>query len=224
MWRNASKSENQTFMDPTNPHWGWSWLERWMAARPWETRSTTDKDLNSDRGSIKSTASRAVSVGDISRAYSRRDHNCDKLSPGTKKSNRPSSHQSPSTPTSKAGLRPPSPKGSGCGAHSDSRSVQSVQSDRYYRRHSIAGSSVRDDESLTSSPSLPSYMVPTESAKAKSRVPSPLGFEKNGTSEKGSVGSAKKRLSFPVSPAGPRRHSGPPKVDSSSIKDVKVTS
>lgn len=87
----------------------------------------------------------------------------------------------------------------------------------------MAGSSVRDDESLTSSASVPSYMAQTESAKAKSRVPSPLGFEKGGTPEKGSVGSAKKRLSFTASPVGPRRHSGPPKVDcSSSIKDISV--
>ncbi|KAM7495003.1 hypothetical protein LguiB_029612 [Lonicera macranthoides] len=215
MWRNSSKSSNQTFMDPTNPHWGWSWLERWMAARPWESRTTTDKELNSDRASLKSNISRAASIGAISRAYSRRDLGADKLSPASQKPSRPSSRQSPSTPTS-GKMRLPSPKGS-----SDSRSMYSVQSERY-RRHSVAGSSVRDDESLTSSVSVPSYMAQTESAKAKSRVPSPLGFEKGGTPEKGSVGSVKKRLSFTASPAGPRRHSGPPKVDCSSSISVKL--
>ncbi|KDP32549.1 hypothetical protein JCGZ_14761 [Jatropha curcas] len=221
-WKNSSKSANATFMDPNNPQWGWSWLERWMAARPWESRSTVD---NNDRVSVKSTTSRTMSLGEISRAYSRRDINLDnKLSPAAQKLSRPPSRQSPSTPPSKAPstssitgkTKPPSPKGS-----DDSRSLFSVQSERY-RRHSIAGSSVRDDESLASSPSFPSYMAPTQSAKAKSRMPSPLGLDRNGTPEKASVGSAKKRLSFSSSPAGPRRHSGPPRMEASSINSVNM--
>ncbi|CAK9152222.1 unnamed protein product [Ilex paraguariensis] len=230
--KNSSKSANPTFMDPNNPHWGWSWLERWMAARPWESRSTIDRDLNSDRASVKSTISRAISVGGISRAYSRRDSNLDNMpSPRAQKLSRPPSHLSPSTPPSRAPssssiagkMRPPSSRGSGCGADDDSRSMLSVQSERY-RRHSIAGSSVRDDESLASSPAVPSYMAPTQSAKARSRLPSPLGVEKNGTPEKGSTSSAKKRLSFTASPGGQRRHSGPPKVDTSIIKDITLHS
>ncbi|CAK7325528.1 unnamed protein product [Dovyalis caffra] len=228
-WKHSSKSANATFMDPNNPHWGWSWLERWMAARPWESRSTVD---NNDRASVKSTASRAMSLGEISRAYSRRDLNRDdKPSPGVQKSSRPPSRQSPSTPPSKAPstssvtrkLKPPSPKGSAWGGDEDSRSTFSVQSERY-RRHSIAGSSVRDDESLASSPSVPSYMASTQSqsAKAKSRLPSPLGIENNGTPDKTSVGSVKKRLSFSASPAGARRHSGPPRMEASAIKDIQV--
>jgi len=119
-------------------------------------------------------------------------------------------------------MKPASPKGSGWGGPAgddDSRSMFSAQSEQY-RRHSIAGSSVRDDESLASTTSVPSYMAPTQSAKAKSRMPSPLGLDKSGTPEKGSVGSAKKRLSFPSSPAGPRRHSGPPRVESGAIKEL----
>lgn len=92
----------------------------------------------------------------------------------------------------------------------DSRSVLSMQSNR---RHTIAGSSVRDDESLGSSASVPSYMAPTRSAKAKSKLTTPPGIEN------GNVlgGPAKKRLSFPPSPARPRRHSGPPKVENSTL-------
>ncbi|EOY18556.1 IQ-domain 3 isoform 2 [Theobroma cacao] len=226
-WKNSSKSVNPTFMDPNNPHWGWSWLERWMAARPWENRSTTD---NHDRGSVKSMGARSMSIGEISRAYSRRDLNNDnKPSPTPPKSSRPPSRQSPSTPPSKAPsissvsskIKLPSPRGSQWGGDEDSRSMLSVQSERY-RRHSIAGSSVRDDESLASSPAVPSYMAPTQSTKARSRLPSPLGLEKNGTPDRGSAGSAKKRLSFSPSPAGNRRHSGPPKVDITPVKDIKM--
>lgn len=227
-WRSNSKSTNPTFMDPHNPHWGWSWLERWMAARPWETRSTVEY---SDQGSVRSTTNYALSLGEISRAYSRRNlDNDNKPSPAAHRPGRAPSRHSPSTPPSKAPsvssvtskTKPASPKGSGWGGpagDNDSRSMFSAQSEQY-RRHSIAGSSVRDDESLASTTSVPSYMAPTQSAKAKSRMPSPLGLDKSGTPEKGSVGSAKKRLSFPSSPAGPRRHSGPPRVESSAIKEL----
>ncbi|XWS56467.1 hypothetical protein CRYUN_Cryun09bG0087800 [Craigia yunnanensis] len=226
-WKNSSKSVNPTFMDPNNPNWGWSWLERWMAARPWEIRSTTD---NNDRGSVKSMGARSMSIGEISTTYSRRDlKNDNKPSPIPPKSIQSPGCQSPSTPPSKAPsissvssrIRLPSPRGSQWGGDEDSRSMLSVQSDRY-RRHSIAGSSVRDDESLASSPAVPSYMASTRSTKARSRLPSPLGLEINGTPKRGLAGSAKKRLSFPASPARSRRHSGPPKVDITPVKDIKM--
>ncbi|KAK4480303.1 hypothetical protein RD792_013372 [Penstemon davidsonii] len=207
-WRTTSNTADQTFMDPNNPRWGWSWLERWMAARPWDNGSAFDKDLNnSDRISIRSTTSRSQSV---------------KLhSPTGQKQSRPPSRQSPSTPNSKGSkLRPPSPRGT-AGTDDESRSINSIQSERC-RRHSVEGSSVRDDESFSSSPAIPGYLASTESARAKSRLPSPLGLEKVGTPEKVSGGSAKKRLSFSGSPAGSRRHSGPPKIDISLIKDMNT--
>lgn len=214
MWKNASKSANPTFMDPNNPHWGWSWLERWMAARPWESRSAVD---HSDRASVRSSASHTISAGEISKAYSRRNVNQEnKPSPSGQKSSRPPSRQSPSTPPSKATSsvfvtgrhKPQSSRVSGWSGDDDSRSMVSIKSENL-RRHSIGGSSVRDDESLGSSTSVPSYMAPTQSAKARSRQPSPLGLVKSATPEKGSASSVKKRLSFPDSPGGPRRHSTP---------------
>ncbi|KAL2549432.1 IQ-domain 3 [Forsythia ovata] len=210
-WKN-SKSTNQTFMDPNNPHWGWSWLERWMASRPWENGSAADKEVNSDHASVKSTKSRAASVAGITRTQSHRVDN--KPSPTAHRQSRPPSRQSPSTPPSKVSGR--LTRGY-VAKEDDSRSLNSVQSE-VCRRHSTAGSSVRDDESLASSPAFPGYMAATESVKAKSRLPSPLGLEKNGTPEKASPGSAKKRLSFSASPSGPRRHSGPPKIDTSFIR------
>ncbi|KAK4436055.1 protein IQ-DOMAIN 1 [Sesamum alatum] len=198
-WRDSSNSANQTFMDPNNPRWGWSWLERWMAARPWENVSAVDKELNNDLVSPNSTTNRSVSARGDAKTHS----------PTAKKQSRPPSRQSPSTPKSKGAgrIRPPSPRGT-IGTDDDSRSINSTQSERC-RRHSTAGSSLRDDESLASSPAVPSYMAPTESARAKSR----FGLEKVGTPEKSSGSSAKKRLSFSGSPAaGPRRHSVPAKI------------
>ncbi|KAL5985780.1 hypothetical protein ACLOJK_027767 [Asimina triloba] len=217
-WKNSSRSVNPMFMDPNNPHWGWSWLERWMAARPWESRTITEKD-----DSHASVRSLNHSIGgEISKAYARRSVNSDKPSPAAQRSSRPGSRQSPSTPPSKASsvtgkAKLASPRT--WGPVDDLRSMHSLQSERPQRRHSIAGSSVRDDESLASSPSVPSYMAPTESAKAKTRLHSPLG-DKQETPERGSAGSAKKRLSFPASPARTRRHSGPPRMEASAVKDI----
>ncbi|XWS55783.1 hypothetical protein CRYUN_Cryun09bG0030300 [Craigia yunnanensis] len=216
-WKNASRSMNPLFMDPNNPSWGWSWLERWMAARPWEGRGTTEKEQNNDQSSVKSACSNFG--GEISKAYARYQLNLDKQSPkASQKPSQTSSLLSPSTPkpasTLARKLKSASPRSNVVDPDDDTRSIVCVQSERN-RRHSIAGSLVRDDESLASSPSLPSYMVPTESARAKTRLQSPLGLEANGTSEKGPIASTKKRLSYPPSPARPRRHSGPPKVDSS---------
>ncbi|KAI3705185.1 hypothetical protein L1987_75419 [Smallanthus sonchifolius] len=166
MWKNSTKSPNPTFLDSNNPHWGWSWLERWMAASPWEAQ--TDKE---------------PSVGEMGKLVS---------------------HQSPSTPPTRARssssrVRPESQKGS---VDEESRSFYSVQSERN-RWHSVA-SSACDDKSVESSPVVPNYMASTESAKARSRMaspihsPSPLGSGRKGTSV---TGSAKKQLSFSGSPA-----------------------
>lgn len=88
---------------------------------------------------------------------------------------------------SKAKIRPMSPR--------DLEDSKSSQSDQCRRRSSIGGSSVRDDESFTSSSAIPSYMASTESARAKSR----LASEYFGTPER--LSSAKKRISFSPSPA-----------------------
>lgn len=222
-WKKSARSPNLLFMDPTNPHWGWSWLERWMAARPWEQNIGE----NGDHLSVKS-ANLSIATGEITKAFARHQLNFDNpSSPASQKPNHPSTNQSPNTPPSRPSpsiaarkLKSASPKLSAPSQDDDSRSVFSVQSERN-RRHSIAGSSVRDDESLSSSASVPSYMAPTQSAKAKTRLQSPLGLE-NGTPEKASAAPVKKRLSYPPSPARARQHSGPPRASSSSVTDHVV--
>ncbi|KAK7285090.1 hypothetical protein RJT34_19848 [Clitoria ternatea] len=207
-WKNSSRSVNPMFMDPTNPTWGWSWLERWMAARSWESRSLMDKELNDH-------SSRSITGGEISKSFARFQLNSEKHSPtASQNPGSPSFQSTPSKPASAKKSKKVSPKGSWA-MDDDAKSIATVQSNRF-RRHSIADSSVRDDESLASSPALPSYMVPTQSAKAKSRTQSPLA------TENGSFGTAKKRLSFPASPARPRRHSGPPRVESNLNAELTV--
>lgn len=225
-WKSTSRSVNPMFVDPNNLQWGWSWLERWMAAKPWEGRNGADKESNIDRGSVKGM-SLNLGEGEITKAFNRRDSKPEKPSPPTPKPTRLASRQSPSTPSAKVAPVPmrrksATPKNGLSQVDDDVRSVFSVQSERP-RRHSIATSAVRDDESLASSPSLPSYMVPTESARAKSRLQgSPLTNGAETPEKAGSAGPVKKRLSFQggTAAASPmRRHSGPPKVESA-VKDI----
>ncbi|PSS23724.1 Protein IQ-DOMAIN like [Actinidia chinensis var. chinensis] len=205
-WKKSTRSATLMFMDSNNPRWGWSCLERGMAA---------EKEHNTDQSSVKSTSLKTDTGGEITKSYARHILYLDKPSPTPKQNpTRPSPHKSPSTPPSSKvvrKLKPTSSGGSVLSHDDDARSFLSVRSDMN-RRHSIAGSSVRDDESLASSPAVPGYMAATKSAKAKSRMQSPLGLE-NEMPETEPAGSVKKRLSFPASPARPRRHSGPPKVE-----------
>ncbi|KAF9593816.1 hypothetical protein IFM89_025525 [Coptis chinensis] len=228
--KNSSRSTNVTFMDPNNPHWGWSWLERWTESQPSESRSTLDKGLNNEQSSLKS---RSLSVGgEITKAYTRREPIAERPSPIAKKLSRTSSHPSPFTPPSRTASLPlvtgniksASPIGAMQALDDDTSSTFSLKSERY-RRSSVSELLVGDEESLASTPAVPSYMAPTKSAKAKARLQSPLGVEQNETSEGRSVGSAKKQLSFKemASPKGPRRHSVSSKVNDSPVKDSEAT-
>lgn len=191
-----------------------------MAARPWETRSITD---HQDNVSVTSMATRA-SVVDIIEVYGRRDQNlAAQSSPRT-----PTSHKSsqllrqrpPSTlkASSSSGRQKTNSANLGLGSWGGDDDLRSIASDKakLSRRHTIAGSSFRDDKSLVSLPSVTSYTNISKAVKTRSRLASSSGAEKKGsTFEKGSASanSVKKRLSFTTSPAKPRRLSSPPIVN-----------
>lgn len=55
-WRSNSKTNmNYAKIEPDKNSWGWSWLERWMAAKPWENRLMEQAQL--DAGEIQSLKS-----------------------------------------------------------------------------------------------------------------------------------------------------------------------
>ncbi|KAK7270361.1 hypothetical protein RIF29_23442 [Crotalaria pallida] len=226
-WRNTPKSSNATFMDPNDPHWGWNWLERWMASRPWEGQSTLQ---HNDHANAKSASSHPVmSVGEITKLYSLRDQNNhhDTKNPSPATSQKPSRAHSRTNSLSgkKAKAKPKvsssSSKGGSWGGDSDdySRSSFSINIEAN-RRHSIAISPVRDDDSLANSPAFPSHTSSLKVAtKSRSQVPSPSS-NKGTTLEKGAGVSAKKRLSYSPSSSGARRHSVPTKVGTASDNSV----
>ncbi|KAF5794699.1 putative IQ motif, EF-hand binding protein [Helianthus annuus] len=208
MWRNPSKSANPTFMDPNNPQWGWSWLDRWMASRPWESQSQTDSPTETEQPSPKIT--RSSSFGDMSQTLDR--------SPSI------SSPRSPAVSNRRLTLSGP-------------KSINDLSPSPRNRRHSIANSSFQEDSTArvssprVSSPPVSSPRVSSprvnspRSIKTKSRIPSPtlspspsrspspspLGSGRKGTTEKKpSTAPAKRRMSLsgPASTGGGRGGGG----------------
>ncbi|XP_014511294.1 protein IQ-DOMAIN 1 [Vigna radiata var. radiata] len=205
--KNSSKSAtNATFMDPNNPHWGWNWLERWMATRPWEDQNTT---YHIGHASAKSGAKNTMSVGEITKLYSLRDQNNDVKTPPENQKPKSPSKRDPRV--SLANVTRPKVSSGSWGGEGDSKSMfYKVHENN--RRHSIGVSPLNDDEiPSSSSPAFPSHTTPsTQVAKAKPSSKgrsSSFAAQRNTTPEKTASAPLKKRLSFPSSPAGARRYS-----------------
>ncbi|XP_024528938.1 protein IQ-DOMAIN 1 isoform X2 [Selaginella moellendorffii] len=51
-WRPNSKPSSGMYIgsEPEKNHWGWSWLERWMAAKPWENRILANQEKQQSSG------------------------------------------------------------------------------------------------------------------------------------------------------------------------------
>lgn len=219
-----------------------------MAGRPWDARASKDTP---EISSIKSLEEPPLDSACLFPGNNKKVLHTQTLSsaPSTaafKSLKQPPYFQSPSTPQSckpvTSSARSSSPRSTSRNladdgnALSTGRSTPSLVSapQRFSSKHSIASSSVRDDESLISFPAVPSYMASTQSAKAKVRSHS-TPKQRPGTPEKEPLSSVKKRLSFPqsetfvgasgplksIKPPGPQRspslrgHSGPLKLDRS---------
>ncbi|GJZ86960.1 hypothetical protein Tco_0658570 [Tanacetum coccineum] len=139
-WKKTARNKNLLFMDPTNPQWGWSWLERYMAGRPLGTQG--DKDHKSVKNGIN------ITQLEIAKSYTSRQLSSTLVASRKFKCGPSHKRQGPAD---------------------DSKSIFSVQSEMN-KRHSIASYSVRDDESMYSYTSIPSYMMQTKSKRLNQRV------------------------------------------------------
>lgn len=152
------------------------------------------QDIN-DSQSSKSASKNSMQA--VQKSFPLRGHNTDRASPKSITHSTTPRQRSPISTTGKSKLVL-TPRGRKGEWEYDTRSVKSLQFDKC-RRHSIEGSSARDDGSQTSTYSIPGYMASTASTRAKSRLPSP-SHEGSETPCKRSLDSPRKRLQFGPSP------------------------
>ncbi|AEE74802.1 IQ-domain 1 [Arabidopsis thaliana] len=210
--KSFSKTANPMFMDPSNPTWGWSWLERWMAGRPWESSEKEQNTTNNDNSSVKNSTNRNSQGGETAKSSNR-----NKLNSSTK----PNTPSASSTATRNPRKKRPIPSS----IKSKSSDDEAKSSERN-RRPSIARPSVSDDETLSSSTARrSSNLIPTTKSargKPKSQTSSRVAVTTSTTEESSILpekAPAKKRLSTSASPAPkPRRSSAPPKVEKGVLK------
>ncbi|KAI3731027.1 hypothetical protein L1987_62210 [Smallanthus sonchifolius] len=184
MLRNPSKSANPTFMDPNNPQWGWSWLDRWMAARPWESQSSGP--IENEEPPAKLT--RSSSVGDMSQKLDRSPSMSSPRSPSV--SNRRLTLSSPKSIND----LPQSPRNR---RHSISNS--SIRDDSTAR---VSSPRVNSPRSTKTKSMVPTLSQGQGQSLSRSPSPSPLGSGKKETMEKKpSVGPAKRRMSLSGTPS-----------------------
>ncbi|CAH1415349.1 unnamed protein product [Lactuca virosa] len=176
-----------------------SWLDRWIEAKQWENQRTSRASLDR-RDSIKT-----VEI-DTSRPNSRSGTSAYKLqqyhashyipnSPSRRSSYSPSTGQQPITPspikTRPLQIRSASPH---CSKEERNYLNANIHSLRSTPR--VSGSMFRYSTCVNDI-AIPNYMAATESAKAKIRSQS-TPRQRPATPERERVGSAKKRLAYPI--------------------------
>ncbi|CAN7117210.1 unnamed protein product [Brassica rapa subsp. narinosa] len=144
------------FMDPNNLTWGWSWLERWTA----DKESSEKEQTNTVKPAVKTSTNRSSHRGETTKSS-----NSKKLNSSTQP-NTTSTSSSPTT--SNPRKNKPNPP-----AIRPKTTDEITKSSDKNRRHSIARSSVSDDEGLARRrnmvPTKPAEEIPKSSEKNRSR-------------------------------------------------------
>lgn len=196
LWRT---SPHQMTSDFDKPHWGWSWLERWMAARPWESRifdkepsEAISEDLKLKVSGVESGKPASSPIGVLLAK--------DGIVSAVQEQKAVEYLQAPlQKKSSGVYVRAASPRStkvaevSAQAANGGSTLGSKTNGSKYSR----AGSAIADDESQASFSTVPNYMSSTKSAKAKARSAS-NPKQRPATPEAEQMSMARKRLSYPV--------------------------
>uniref|UniRef100_A0A7N1A8X2 Uncharacterized protein n=1 Tax=Kalanchoe fedtschenkoi TaxID=63787 RepID=A0A7N1A8X2_KALFE len=199
-WKNSPKRTSNTATinpdsDNDDPSWGWSWLERWMAAAKDEGLDSAvpqRRDVAEVEAATEPQATLLKSPPNIKTAP--------RSPPNAKVAENPKSARAPARPSN------------GSGSENTEKN----------RRHSFAGSSsTRECVTSAGSPSNSprTHPVPSRFPNTRPRLQSPLGVDHSETGtpprKSSTARQADKPPSHPAPHNNPRRHSAPPKVRNS---------
>ena len=169
----------QIAYEPDKSHWGWTWLERWMAAKPWENRSK--ESLNKD---FESHSLRSYSEMDVRRAMEssqvqvRRNKVSTRIVPPRCMHSGPLSSTQGGLQTTPRSRAFPSETHDASSHSSSSRSntptTRGPTTSGLSHVYSASSNSTGVCHTSNGIPQVPGYMATTQSAMAKFRVPTKI--------------------------------------------------